>query len=126
MSSGAYDHPNALVRREHCTGGVVAGTAGVDVALFRPFQKGLLKAVHMYIVIAGTATNTYDIKNGTTSIGAIVPGTETASATLVVSGLDNEMAAGDLISLDGSTTDATGQHVITYEWEVRHDAVQSA
>jgi|TARA_Y100000296_G_scaffold74370_1_gene92915 hypothetical protein len=121
--AGRYDHPNHLVRREQCMGGVTAGTSDARVALFSPFQKMRLMSVQGVIETAGTAANTYVIQNGTTSIGTLAVGTDTAGAIVASGSLGTTIAKGARVNLKTATTDATGVAIITYEWEVLPDAV---
>lgn len=118
-----YDHPNCVVRREagHTT---VAGNAAVSARFFQ-YQKFRLKNIHVMVAVAGTtAGNTLLFKNGTTALTTCTLGTNTAGYTTSLG------IAADVPSLQALTatngTDATGQAVVSYEFYVENDAVQTA
>lgn len=122
----AYDKPNATIRREDCFL-TVAGAAAVG-ARFATYQKKRLKAVHATVVTAGTSNSpghALTIKNGTTSIGLLALGTQTAGSIVSATGLDNAVASMALLSVTNGT-DATGVALVTYEYHMEHDASQSA
>lgn len=121
-----YDHPNCVVRREEPIE-TVAGAAAVG-ARFASFQKFKLKAVHSIVVTAGTsvgAGNAMIIKDGTTALATFTLGTTTAGATQSITGLNRDVASLSVLSATNGT-DATGKNVLIYEYEVQHDANQSA
>lgn len=124
--SGSYNHPNHLVVREHCAGATIFGTAGTLAAHWAPKQKARLLSVQAVVVVAGTATNDADILVGTTSVGSIAVGTNTAGSIVTSGSLDVAVAAGERVTIDGDTTDATGSHIITYEWMAEIDSVHTA
>lgn len=121
-----YDHPNCLVRREQSYLGA-SGASGT-LGHMTPQQKMNLVAVHAHVVTAGThATNNgYTVRAGavgTTSIGAITIGTATAGSR-ISQAIGVTVDEGALLNcLKGS--DGTGVSVISYEYEVLPDAVQT-
>lgn len=119
----SYDSPNPNVRREYFATTVAGATT--EGAKFRSFQKFILKKAHAAVVTAGTATaHGYDVYSGTTSIGTIALSTSAAGVTASSGALNAEVASLAQISVK-SLADATGVAHILYEYEVRHDAVQS-
>jgi hypothetical protein len=121
-----YDHPNVIVRREQSFLGAAA-TAGT-LGHWIPQQKMNLVAVHAHVVTAGTSdtTNAYTVRAGavgTTSIGAITIGTATAGSR-VSAAIGVTVDEGALLNcLKGN--DATGVSMVSYEYEVLPDAVQT-
>ena len=110
-----YDHPNHQVRREHS----ITPTAGATTtsAKMRTFQALKLKAVHFTVVTAGTnAGHGYTIQTGTTSVGTVSLGTNTAGYTASVDMSDQAVTAGDSVSLL-SLVDATGVADAVLEFE---------
>jgi hypothetical protein len=123
--SSSYDHPNAETRREACLQ-TVAGAAGVS-ARFASFQKARLFAVHAQVVTAGTsagAGNVLIVKQGTTALGTFTQGTDAAGTKQSITGLNAALASGDVLSTTNGT-DATGNALVTYEYEVENDASRS-
>lgn len=119
----SYDTPNATVRREQSFLSV-AGNGAVS-ARMRNYQKSKLVAAHWEAVTAGTsAGHTLIVKKGTTAIGTATLGTTAAGGTGVLDCGDAEITAGQLVSCTNGT-DATGVALVTYEYEVYHDAVPS-
>ena len=119
-----YSEANYTVRREHCTPPTTAG-ATTEGAKFRQFQKFKLKAVHAYVVTAGTATtHGYDVYRGTTSVGTIALSTSTAGSSASSATLNLDVASMQQISVK-SLADATGVAQIVYEYETQSDAAQT-
>lgn len=120
-NKGSYTAANANVRREHCAG-EVGGAATTAYGKFLAFQKCKLKAVHARVTTAGTATTAkLDVYNGTTSIGTLALSTSTAGSTFSSATLDSAIAA--LGSAEVRTgADATVKAIVTYEYQVDHDA----
>jgi hypothetical protein len=122
----AYDNPNATIRREDSFLSV-AGAAGVSCR-FVTYQAKRLKAVHAMVVTAGSSNSpghALTIKNGTTSIGLLALGTQTAGALVSVTGLNASVASLGLLSMTNGT-DATGVALVTYEYHMDHDAAVSS
>ncbi len=121
----AYDIPNATVRREY-----FAGSCGGDPTTvygkFRSFQKMRLKKVHCVVTTAGTTdAHALDVYSGTTSIGTVLLGTNTAGSVISsTSNLNTDFAS--MVQLSVKTkADGDGIADVTYEFEVQHDATQS-
>lgn len=120
----SYSEGNSSVRREHCCPPTTAG-ATTEGSKFRQFQKFKLKAAHVVVVTAGTATtHGYDIYHGTTSIGTIALSTSTAGTVGHSATLNEVVASMEQVSAK-SLADATGVGQIVYEYEVLHDAAQT-
>jgi hypothetical protein len=121
---GSYDQSNYTVRREHPIAST-AGASGVS-AKFAQFQAFKLKAVHAIVLVAGTtAGNTLVIKHGTTSIGQFAMTTNTAGVTTSVTGLNREIGSLEQLTITNGT-DATGQSLIIYEYEMSPGGSKSA
>ena len=119
----AYDDANANVRREHCAGEAGGGATTV-YGKFHHFQKMKLSAVHFRVTTAGTATtHKFDVYIGTDSVGSAALSTSTAGATSSVS-IGSAVTALQAVEVK-SGADATGKAVVSYEFEVDHDAVRS-
>lgn len=119
----AYDSPNGVVRREHCIG-EAGGAATTVYGKFHSFQKMKLNAVHFRVTTAGTATtHKMDIYQGTTSIATAALSTSAAGVTTSVSVGSNYTALQALEVKTGD--DADGKAVVSYEYDVDHDATLS-
>jgi hypothetical protein len=125
MSGTRYDHPNCIVRREQSFT-TVAGAATVGARMIM-YQKGRLKAVHAYVVAAGTSASpgaALTIKIGTASVGLIALGSSTVGSTFDLT-VNSDFTSDQLISATNGT-DATASAVLSYEYEVQMDALQTA
>lgn len=121
----AYDSPNASVRREINQAGI-AGAAAAAMAKFHIFQKTVLKKVHWLVTTAGTnATAGFDVYVGTSSVGTVVFGTNTAGVVVRSALLNAEVPADSVIELRGKADSATAVGSVTLEHEVSPDAVAS-
>lgn len=126
MSNHQYDHPNNLITREQSYLGL-AGASGT-LGHMAPQQKMRVVAVHAHVITAGTndTTNSYTVRNGalgTTSVGAIVIGTLTAGGRISAS-IGATVDEGELLTLLKGA-DAVGVSVLSYEYEVLPDALQT-
>jgi hypothetical protein len=120
-----YTAPNANVVREDRQANI-AGAASATMAKFMFFAKTKLKKVHTLITTAGTnATAGVDIYVGTTSVGAITHGTDTANTVKSSSQLDVEVPAGSFVELRGKANSATLVISATLEHQPYHDATTS-
>ena len=129
-----YDHPNYLVRAEHCAGESTAGSGTIG-AKFMRFQKFRLKTVQVRITAAGTSTSpgaamTVNVLSGgtattTTSVGLVALGTNAVGALVSSGAINATVASGDQVAVTNGT-DATAKGVVTYEYETLSDAVQTA
>jgi len=118
-----YDHPNCTVRREvfvnNLTG--IASTTMQKLAMFQSFK---LKAVHSLVVTAGTNTAAgVDIYIGTTSVGAITHGTDTAGSRHTSGAINSTGTGTDLINIVGKANSATMVNSYCLELEILPDAV---
>lgn len=121
----AYDEANAQVRRELHTGNIT-GAASASMNKFMFFQAATLKKVHGLVATAGTnASAGIDIYVGTTSVGAVTFGTNTAGYTVSSSALDSSVPASGLVEIKGKANSATMVVSLSLEYEVLDDAVQS-
>lgn len=119
-----YADPNATVRRENFAG-EAGGAATTEYCKFRVFQKSLLKKAHAVVTTAGTAAgHKLDVYHGTSSIGTIALSTSTAGVSATSATLNEELAALDQISVK-TGSDQTGKAHVIYEYQTRHDAVQT-
>lgn len=110
-----YDHGNHMIRREHSITTVAGATT--DSAKMRTFQALRLKAVHFTVVTAGTnAGHGYTIQHGTTSVGTVSIGTNTAGYTASVDMSDLAITAGETVNVL-SLVDATGVADAVLEFE---------
>lgn len=120
-----YDNANSTVRRE-INQPNVAGAASASMAKFLIFQKSRLKKVHAMVVTAGTnASAGFDILVGTTSVGAITFGTDTAGTTYSSALLDADIPALGYVDIKGKANSATAVVSLDLELHVLPDAVQS-
>lgn len=119
---GTYTDPNATIRREINTGHIT-GAASASMAKFLQFQKTKLKKVHALVITAGTnASAAVDVYVGTTSVGSLAFGTNTAGAILHTGALDVDVPANGTIELKGIANSATLVGAFSIEHQVYHDA----
>lgn len=120
-----YSDPNSTLRRENFAG-EAGGAATTEYGKFRSFQKAKLKAVHAIVTTQGTAAgHKLDVYHGTTSVGTIALGTSAAGTIAHSATLNRELASMDQVSVK-TGADAAGKAAVVYEYEVLHDAVQTA
>ncbi len=113
--SMSYDHPTYTSNREHCVG-EVGGAATTVYGKYHQYTGFKLKAVHIRVTTAGTATtHTLDIFRGTTSIASATLTTNTAGYTTSVLVGSNYTSLQALEVKTGA--DATGKAVVSYEYE---------
>ena len=123
--SGRYDVPNAQTTREALGQTEAGGGATTEYAKFTSFQKIKLKKAHAMVTTAGTITgHGFDVYSGTSSIGTISLSTSAEYSSASSGALDATVASMGQVSVK-SLADATGKAIITYEYEVLWDAVQS-
>lgn len=118
---GSYDDPNFRVRREAFQR-TAAGNGGVMT--FRSYQAIRMKAIHGFVLVAGTSNSpghALTVKQGTTSIGLLALGTNTAGVSTSLP-LNVTGTAGEQFSVTNGT-DATGTAEVIWEYEVLPDAV---
>ena len=121
-----YDHPNAVVRREtHVVNRTGIASATHTKVLF--FQKAKLIAVHSLVTTAGTnASAGDDIYIGTTSVGAITQGTDAANTVNTSGAINSDISANSYVDIRGKANSATKVNSYVLEYEVYHDASQTA
>jgi hypothetical protein len=122
---GSYADPNATIDREFFAG-EAGGGATTEYCKFRSFQAAKLKAVHVAVTTAGTATaHKLDIYHGTTSIASISLSTSTAGTLANSSTLNEDLAAMDQVSVK-TGADVVGKAHVVYEFVASKDAVVTA
>jgi len=120
----SYSEGNSTIRRE--VDRITVAGATTEGAKFRSFQRLKLKKVHAAVITAGTATTMgFDVYHGTTSIGTIALSTSTAGSVAHSATLNEVVESMEQVSVK-SLADATGVGHIVYEFEVLHDAAQTA
>jgi|SaaInl4_135m_RNA_FD_contig_51_1583728_length_2757_multi_4_in_0_out_0_4 hypothetical protein len=122
-----YDAPNAVITREALGQTEAGGAATTEYAKFFQFQKYTLRKAHFLVTTAGTTTGAasgFGIYNGTTSIGVVTAGSDVAGTTYSSGALDSAVAALGQVSVK-SITDAAVKALVSYEYDIPHDAVQS-
>ena len=121
----SYDSPNYLIRREHRESNVT-GVASTSVRKILMFQAAKLKKVHALVVTAGTNTAAgFDILVGTTSVGEVTLGTNTAGYSASSALLNADVPAMGVIDLKGKANSATLVASFSVEHEVDPSAVES-
>lgn len=101
-----YDHQNRAVREY--TMNNVLGIASTTITKFHNYAAGTLKRVSALVVTAGTnASAGVDIYVGTTSVGAITVGTNTAGSVANSGVIDAAIDASSVIDIRGKATSAT-------------------
>lgn len=121
----AYDSPGQSVARETRAANV-AGAASASMAQFAYFQKTRVKQVRARVVVAGTnAAAGFDIFNGTTSVGAITIGTNTAGSVAASGALNTDIPADGMLEIKGKANSATAVVSFVIEERVLQDAVDS-
>lgn len=125
MAEVNYTHPNVTVRRETHTA-LLTGVASTNFYQWLAFQKAKIRKISYLIVTAGTNDAAgIDFYNGTTSVGALTIGTNTAGAVLTSSDLATTLASGAAFSFKGKANSATMAGYYTIEWEVLQDATHT-
>lgn len=112
-------NPNAVneTRVNNLTG--IASTA-MQRVLF--FQKAKLLGVKSLVITAGTnASAGVDIYVGTTSVGAITHGTDTAGEINTSGAINAEVPADSYVEIRGKANSATMVNSYTLVWQARHD-----
>lgn len=121
----SYDDANTGVARETRTGNVT-GAASASMAQYHYFQKTRVKQIRARVVVAGTnAAAGIDIFNGTTSVGAITLGTNTAGFVGSSGALNADIVGDGLLEIKGKANSATLVVSMSIEERVLPDAVNS-
>lgn len=115
-----YTEPDVTITREHCAGEVGGGATTV-YGKFHSFAATRLKAVHVRVTTAGTATtHALNVYIGTASVGAIALSTSTAGVT---ASLDVNLPVASLEAVEVKTgADAAGKAVVSYEYQYQAGA----
>jgi hypothetical protein len=120
----AYDHPNYIVRREHSFLTVAGATTVGGRYLF--FQAARLKSWSAKVIAAGTtatAASGYVLRNGTTSLAALVLSTNAVNSSQnTVLNIDVASMA-DINVISGA--DATVASLQNIEFEYLPSGVQT-
>ena len=121
----AYDDADFVIRREY----QIPNVTGIASTMMRRayfFQAARLKKVHALTVTAGTNDAAgVDILVGTTSVGSLTFGTETAGSLKHSALLDSTIPANGFVEIKGLANSATMVHSYALEYEVTPDAAQS-
>jgi hypothetical protein len=121
----SYDDANTGIAREHKTGNL-AGAASASMLQLHYFQKARIKQVRGRVVTAGTnAAAGIDIFNGTTSVGAITFGTNTAGSVGTSGAINSDILADGLLEIKGKANSATLVVTLSIEERVLPEAVNS-
>lgn len=121
----SYDDANSSIARESRMG-TLTGVASAAFARFHCFQKTRIKQIRGTVVVAGTnASAGIDIYNGTTSVGSITVGTNTAGTIVSSGALNTDVAADSFYELRGKANSATMQVALVAEERVLPEAVNS-
>lgn len=117
MPNLPYDAPNTIIRREE-TQHIVGASARRG---FMGYQARSAKALHAKVIVAGTGTDLrLEYTNGTASLGVIALSTSAVGTT---SSVTLGTALGSLQHVEViNKSDATGQVLLTLEYEVDRDA----
>lgn len=122
----AYDAPDYLIRREiHVPN--LTGAASASLKKFHMFQAAKLKAVHGTIITAGTnAAAAFDIYAGTTSVGSLAIGTNTAGSLVTSGAINAAIPQNGFIEIKGAANSATAVASLAIEYEVDPSATETA
>jgi hypothetical protein len=106
--------------------GEAGGAATTEYCKFRDFMTTKLRAAHIAVTTAGTATtHAINLYHGTTSIGAVALSTATAGVTTsILLATPRSIAAMDQISVK-SGADADGKVHVVYEYEYPYGALHN-
>jgi len=114
----AYDNP-AYQARYSAPFRCPAIAASTTVGKFVAFAAMKIKSVRGNVDVAGTnAAAGYDIYNGTTSIGELVAGTNTAGSTLAAILPDATLAENGFIEIKTKANSATLAASLAFEYEI--------
>lgn len=116
-------NPN-VTREDHVNN--LTGIASTMMARIQFFQKAKLRGVTGLVVTAGTnASAGVDIYVGTTSVGAVTFGTNTAGVVATSGAINAEVPAGSFVEIRGKANSATMVNSYAVVWEARHDDAPS-
>ncbi|MCE2724470.1 MAG: hypothetical protein ACK51V_00620 [bacterium] len=121
-----YSDPNNTVRREERINNLT-GVASTSVQRLQFLQRGKLKSVAALINTAGTnAAAGFDIFVGTTSVGGITCGTNTAGVTVNTGAINAIIPQNGFVDIRGKANSATLNASLVLEYEVLHDSTNTA
>jgi len=115
--SMSYDHPTYITRQSaqvFCP----AVAASTSANKFLAFTAMKIKSINMAVQIAGTSTAAgYDIRNGTTSVGAFTLGTAAVATFGTEFNTDITLASGGYVNFVTKAESATlaAQAVVEFE-----------
>jgi Flp pilus assembly protein TadG len=119
-----YTQTDATITRDHCAG-EVGGAATTAYGKFHSFAATRLKAVHVRVTTAGTATtHKLDVYIGTASVATVALSTSTAGVTATIP-VGLPVASLEAVEVK-SGADAAGKAVVTYEYEYQNGAAVTA
>jgi len=114
----AYDNP-VYQGRYSTAVGAPATAASTPVSKFVAFAALKVKSIRGNINVAGTnAAAGYDILNGTTSIGELVAGTNTAGSVLAAITPDAVLAENGFLEIKTKANSATLAASLMIEYEI--------
>lgn len=114
----SYDDPNTQVRHE--ANETITG-ASARVA-FTSKQDRSLKAIHGYVVVAGTGTDLrLEVMNGTSSLGVLALSTSAIGTTTSLALSGTQLGTLGVLSVLNAS-DATGVVALSLEYEVDKDS----
>lgn len=117
MAYDSGDYAIQTINPNHIT-----GAAGASMQKFLMYRSTILKRVSAIVITAGTnAAAAVDIYNGTTSVGALTFGTNTAGTVLDSGALNVDVAAQSYIELKGNATHG-GTLVGAFQLQIQPDA----
>ncbi len=112
-----YDHP-AYITRQFIPVPLVATAASTTVAKFPAFTTMKIKSIGILVTIAGTATAaSYDILNGTSSVGNINLSTNAALYTTQLT-TDITLSSGGYLDIKTAAASATMAAIATVEFHL--------
>lgn len=110
----AYDSPDRALR--YIDAGHLTGAASASMRKFPQYRAALLKRAQATIITAGThASAAFDIYSGTTSVGSLAVGTNTAGVTVSSGTINAQIAADSYIEVKGKADSATCVAAIQFE-----------
>jgi Flp pilus assembly protein TadG len=109
-----YTQADATITRDHCAG-EVGGAATTAYGKFHSFAATRLKAVHVRVTTAGTATtHKLDVFIGTASVATVALSTSIAGVTATI---PVDLPVPSMGAVEVKTgADAAGKAVVTYEY----------
>lgn len=119
MAQGNYDHPSYITRQLVPLGNTTAGANGTSCRTSFPIAMRIRNA-SVTVVTAGTSATTgnkVDIYNGTSSIGSVTLGTNTAGYVGTSGDLNSTLAVGTVLACKNGT-DATGVANVMLEMHI--------